>query len=109
MPCPPSRKLSPQRPSLIQIALHTCGSRGPDALDDLAHQGASCATLHPLQTITTPTQGLRDLPGSSFGITGSGKAVEWALEIVRLLNGQALTIAPASRPLYNAAAVKATN
>ncbi|HEY1754891.1 MAG TPA: Rossmann-like and DUF2520 domain-containing protein [Bryobacteraceae bacterium] len=109
----------------VKIAIHTCGSRGPEALAPLAAQGTACATMHPLQTITTPTQGIADLPGSSFGITGSGgggitgsggggithidKAAGWALEIVQLLNGHALAIAPENRPLYHAAAVMASN
>jgi len=101
----------------ISIALHTCGSRGPEALAALAARGAACATLHPLQTITTPGQGVADLPGSSFGITGaasggipdSTEAVAWALDIVRLLDGHALTIPAESRPLYHAAAVMASN
>jgi predicted short-subunit dehydrogenase-like oxidoreductase (DUF2520 family) len=101
-------------PQPISIALHTCGSRGPEALASLEARGASCATLHPLQTIATAEQGVADLPGSSFGITGSGitgsgPALEWALEIVRLLDGHALTIAPENRPLYHAAAVMASN
>jgi predicted short-subunit dehydrogenase-like oxidoreductase (DUF2520 family) len=93
----------------IQLALHTCGSRGPEALAALAEGGASCATLHPLQTISTAAQGVTDLPGSSFGLTGAGPALEWALEIVRLLDGHALTIPAESRPLYHAAAVIASN
>jgi predicted short-subunit dehydrogenase-like oxidoreductase (DUF2520 family) len=93
----------------INMVLHTCGSRGPEALADLAAIGASCATLHPLQTITTPAQGVADLPGASFGITGSGPASEWALEVCALLGGHALTIPAESRPLYHAAAVMASN
>jgi predicted short-subunit dehydrogenase-like oxidoreductase (DUF2520 family) len=93
----------------ISIALHTCGSRGAEALAALESRGASCATLHPLQTIASPEQGVADLPGSSFGITGSGPAAEWAIEIVRLLDGHALNIAPENRPLYHAAAVMASN
>jgi len=65
--------------------------------------------LHPLQTIATPAQGVGDLPGALFGITGSGASADWALEIVRMLDGRALTIAPECRPLYHAAAVMASN
>jgi predicted short-subunit dehydrogenase-like oxidoreductase (DUF2520 family) len=96
-------------PHPVRAALHTCGARGPEALAALADRGASCATLHPLQTIASPAQGVADLPGSSFGITGSGASAEWAFEVVRLLDGHALTIAPESRPLYHAAAVMASN
>ncbi len=100
----------------VTVALHTCGSRGPEALAALEELGASCGALHPLQTIATAEQGVADLPGAYFGITGSsrgitgsGEALDWALEICGLLNGSALTIPPESRPLYHAAAVMASN
>lgn len=99
----------------MKVALHTCGSRGPEALVALETHGTSCATLHPLQTIATPEQGVADLPGSFFGVTGvfgtngEGDGADWALDIVRLLGGHALRIAPAGRPLYHAAAVMASN
>jgi|SRR5579863_1257995 len=96
-------------PQPISIAVHTCGSRGAEALTALESRGTSCATLHPVQTIASPEQGVADLPGSSFGITGSGRAAEWALDIVCLLDGHALSIAPENRPLYHAAAVVASN
>jgi predicted dinucleotide-binding enzyme len=35
-------------------ALHTCGTRGPEALAPLEARGVSCAAMHPLQTVTTP-------------------------------------------------------
>jgi predicted short-subunit dehydrogenase-like oxidoreductase (DUF2520 family) len=93
----------------VRIALHTCGSRGPEALAALEELGASCGALHPLQTIATPEQGVADLPGSYFGITASGPALDWAFEICGLLDGSALNIPPESRPLYHAAAVMASN
>ncbi len=95
--------------SEIRVALHTCGSRGPEALAELTERGASCGTLHPLQTISTREQGAADLPGSYFGITASGEALEWALGICRLLDGYPLVIPPDRRPLYHAAAVMASN
>jgi predicted short-subunit dehydrogenase-like oxidoreductase (DUF2520 family) len=91
------------------IALHTCGTRGPEALAPLEVKGVSCAAMHPLQTVTTPDQGLTALPGATFTITGSGAASEWAFGIAALLNGKALKISPEQRPLYHAAAVMANN
>jgi predicted short-subunit dehydrogenase-like oxidoreductase (DUF2520 family) len=96
-------------PEPVTAALHTCGSRGPEALAFLEKRGTSCGTLHPLQTIATAEQGVADLPGSYFGITGSGEALAWALEICGLLRGRALTIPAECRPLYHAAAVMASN
>jgi predicted short-subunit dehydrogenase-like oxidoreductase (DUF2520 family) len=92
------------------IALHTCGTRGPEALAPLEATGVCCAAMHPLQTVTTPQQGLAALPGAAFGITGpESPALAWALQIAALLQGEALRIHPEQRTLYHAAAVMASN
>jgi predicted short-subunit dehydrogenase-like oxidoreductase (DUF2520 family) len=89
--------------------LHTSGACGPEVLKALAEQGVSCGVLHPLQTVATPEQGVRALPGSAFAVIASGAAEAWALEIVALLNGCALEVRPERQPLYHAAAVMASN
>ncbi len=99
----------PETPGSGVVALHTSGARGPEALAPLQDRGVSCGTLHPLQTIATPEQGAADLPGSYFGITAAGEALDWALEICRLLQGHPLMIPAERRPLYHAAAVMASN
>lgn len=91
------------------VALHTCGSRGAEALGHLARQGVSCGTLHPLQTIASPEQGVASLPGSTFAISGDTGAVAWAVDIVRLLDGHALRIRSDRAAIYHAAAVMASN
>jgi predicted short-subunit dehydrogenase-like oxidoreductase (DUF2520 family) len=92
------------------ITLHTCGTRGPEALAPLEAAGVSCAAMHPLQTVTTPQQGLAALPGAAFGITGpESPALAWALQITALLQGEALRIHPQQRTLYHTAAVMASN
>jgi predicted short-subunit dehydrogenase-like oxidoreductase (DUF2520 family) len=90
-------------------ALHTCGARGPEALDSLRAAGVSCGTLHPLQTVANPEEGIRVLPGVAFAVDGDPEAVAWAGQIVSLLNGQVLHIPPVSRALYHAAAVMSSN
>jgi predicted short-subunit dehydrogenase-like oxidoreductase (DUF2520 family) len=91
------------------VALHTAGSRGPDALRILAARGAATGVLHPLQTFPTPEQGAAALPGSYFAVSGSPPAVEWARQIVEIIGGHILSIAPEHWPLYHAAAVMASN
>jgi predicted short-subunit dehydrogenase-like oxidoreductase (DUF2520 family) len=90
-------------------ALHTSGARGPEALDALAAAGVACGTLHPLQTVATPEQGVRVLIGAAFAIDGAPEAAAWAGRLVAVLDGLALHIPAASRPLYHAAAVMAGN
>lgn len=91
------------------LALHTCGAKGPEVLAPLAAQGVRCGTLHPLQTVPTPAAGLNHLRGIAFAVTGDEAAVRWAEQIVELLSGQVLRIAPAGRAVYHAAAVMASN
>jgi predicted short-subunit dehydrogenase-like oxidoreductase (DUF2520 family) len=89
--------------------LHTSGCRGPEALAALAASGVSTGALHPLQTFPTPAIGAAQLPGSTFAIGGDGEALEWAREIVGLLNGKALPVRAEHWALYHAAAVIASN
>jgi predicted short-subunit dehydrogenase-like oxidoreductase (DUF2520 family) len=91
------------------VALHTCGAKGPEALAPLAAQGVCCGTLHPLQTVPTPAQGVERLRGIAFAIAGDELATLWAEQLAALLGGQVLRIAPAARPIYHAAAVMASN
>jgi predicted short-subunit dehydrogenase-like oxidoreductase (DUF2520 family) len=88
--------------------LHTSGCVGPEALAALAGHNAT-GTLHPLQTFPTAEIGAAQLVGSTFAIGGYGEALEWAREIVALLDGRALAIAPEHWALYHAAAVIASN
>jgi predicted short-subunit dehydrogenase-like oxidoreductase (DUF2520 family) len=92
-----------------EIALHTCGTKDIEDLATLRLRGVHCGTLHPLQTICSPEQGLRALRGAAFAVSGDGPALDWAERIVALLEGQALKIRPDARPLYHAAAVMAGN
>jgi len=91
------------------LALHTCGAKDIEELAPLRLCGFSCGTLHPLQTICSPEQGVAALRGAAFAVSGDGPGVEWAEQIVKLLEGQVLRIRPDARPLYHAAAVMASN
>ncbi len=90
-------------------ALHTSGARGPEALAALADAGIACGTLHPLQTVASPKEGVRVLPGAAFAIDGAPAAAAWAVHLVSVLDGTPLNIPTERRALYHAAAVIASN
>lgn len=90
-------------------AVHTSGARGPEALAALAAGGVSCASMHPLQTIATPEQGVCNLPGVAFLVSGEGPARIWAEHMAALLGGRCLSLPDSAKPLYHAAAVMASN
>ena len=91
------------------IALHTCGTQGPDALRRLMEHGVSCGTIHPLQTIVNAEQGIGALLGCAFAVDGDGPAIRWAEEIAAKFEGEVLHIPQELRPLYHAGAVMASN
>ncbi|HWQ54525.1 MAG TPA: Rossmann-like and DUF2520 domain-containing protein [Bryobacteraceae bacterium] len=91
------------------VALHTCGSAGPEALLPLRMVGFACGTLHPLQTISSPEQGLAALHGAAFAVSGDTPALDWAEHLAGCLGGTVLRIPAEARPLYHAAAVMASN
>jgi len=91
------------------IALHTAGSRGPEALAPLAAASVSTGVLYPLQTFPTPAQGVLALPGTYFAVTGDQCASDWAAQIVELIPGNFLSVAPEQWGLCHAAAVLASN
>ena len=91
------------------IALHTCGAKGPDALEPLRVHGVACGMMHPLQTIVSPEQGVKRLHGITFGVAGDESAVVWASAIVAQLGSRTLLV-PADRlSSYHAGAVMASN
>src|ERR1039457_1913216 len=77
--------------------------------ESIAAVGRACGTLHPLQTVANPEEGVRVLPGVAFAIDGAREATAWAERLVGLLDGLTLHVPAASRPLYHAAAVMASN
>lgn len=91
------------------IALHTCGSRGPEALAPLEEAGVSTGVLYPLQTFPTPEQGARSLPGTYFVISGDRAATAWARALVALMPGMFISADPGKSALFHAAAVMASN
>ena len=91
------------------VALHTCGARDSGVLAPLAAHGIACGVIHPLQTLMSPEQGVRALPGITFGLTGDRLALDWAGEIVTALEGHPLFLAAEQLGSYHAGAVMGSN
>lgn len=91
------------------IVLHTSGSAGPEALFPLRTEGCEIGVLHPLQSIPSPERGVEALPGSTFAYAGDPEACDWALALIRLLNGIPLLVDPKRWQQYHAAAVMVCN
>ncbi len=91
------------------VVWHTCGYYGAEILEPLRVAGVACGKLHPLLSFPREPQeaaGEDRLHGAVFGLAGDERALNLALRIVSLLEGQALRLKAGAQHdrIYHAAA-----
>lgn len=91
------------------VALHVSGALTTDVLEPLHGAGFAVGSLHPLQPLADPWDGVRRLMGAWYAVAGEPAAVSAARRLVRALDGHDFVVATRDRPLYHAAAVFAAN
>jgi predicted short-subunit dehydrogenase-like oxidoreductase (DUF2520 family) len=102
---PVGRRLASRRKDWSgRIVLHTCGSLPASILNPFKQRGAAVGSLHPYQTVPSPSAGVRNLPGCFWAIEGDRRAVAVARRWVKLLGGKSFAIAPEFKPLYHLSA-----
>jgi predicted short-subunit dehydrogenase-like oxidoreductase (DUF2520 family) len=89
--------------------IHMSGAGGLEFLASAKDAGAHVACIHPLQSFADVERAIRDIPGSTFGITSSDEIKDWSVDMVRKLGGVPFFIADLDKPLYHAAACIASN
>jgi predicted short-subunit dehydrogenase-like oxidoreductase (DUF2520 family) len=89
--------------------IHMSGVGGLDLLESAQAAGAHVACIHPLQSFPDVDSAVRNIPGSTFGITSADEIKEWFVQVVRDLGGIPFFISDADKPLYHAAACIASN
>ncbi len=89
--------------------VHVSGAGGLDILDSARKCGAYVASIHPLQSFADARSAIKNLPGSTFGITANDEIYDWAVEIVTALGGTHFAVAEEDKPLHHAAACMASN
>ena len=92
-----------------RVVVHLSGSDGIEPLSAARAGGAHVCALHPVQACPDVEAGIRNLPGSTWGVTTSEGAGKWAADLVRLLNGDPVAVAEADRVAWHAAAVVTSN
>ena len=92
-----------------QIVLHTSGSQPAEDLGAARQDGASVASMHPLQSFAHLDVAIEQLPGSYFALEGDEPALKVAEQLVKDLGGRWFAIDSQDKPLYHAAACIASN
>ncbi|MEW6335665.1 MAG: DUF2520 domain-containing protein [Thermodesulfobacteriota bacterium] len=89
--------------------IHLSGAGGLDLLEPARRDGASVASIHPLQSFADVEAAIRNIPGSRFGVTAHEDLREWSFGLVRELGGIPFFVPDKAKPLYHAAACMASN
>jgi predicted short-subunit dehydrogenase-like oxidoreductase (DUF2520 family) len=92
-----------------QIFVHTSGSLPSKVFEPLEKKGGLGISIHPLQTVASPSEGIKNIMGSLFAIEGNKNAYDIAVEIVKSLDGNYFFIESDKKPLYHLAAVISCN
>jgi predicted short-subunit dehydrogenase-like oxidoreductase (DUF2520 family) len=89
--------------------VHMSGAGGLDLLESARTAGAHVASIHPIQSFADVEGALKNIPGSTFGVTAEEEIEEWAAQVVRDLGGVPFFVSDADKPLYHAAACMTSN
>jgi len=89
--------------------IHMSGAGSLNLLDPAKNSGAYVGCIHPLQSFADVENAIKNLPGSSFGITVQDEIKEWAVQIVQDIGGFPFFVADNDKALYHAAACIASN
>ena len=91
------------------LVVHVSGVYGLEPLAPAAGTGAHIACVHPLQSFANTRHAVREIPGSVFGVTAGGDALELARALVHAVGGVPIEVFGEQRALYHAAATVASN
>jgi predicted short-subunit dehydrogenase-like oxidoreductase (DUF2520 family) len=89
--------------------MHMSGAGGLNLLETAHAVGANVACIHPLQSFADVEGAIKNIPGSTFGITTVDEIKEWSVQIVRDLGGIPFFVSDTDKPLYHVAACIASN
>ncbi|MEN6320601.1 MAG: DUF2520 domain-containing protein [Syntrophaceae bacterium] len=89
--------------------VHMSGVGGLNLLASARNAGAKTASIHPLQSFADIESAIKNIPGSTFGITSEEEIKEWSVEIVKVFGGIPFFVSDSDKPLYHAAACFASN
>jgi predicted short-subunit dehydrogenase-like oxidoreductase (DUF2520 family) len=91
------------------LAVHMSGALGSKVLDSARKAGAGALSIHPMQSLASSEQAVKNFPGSYFSIEGDARAVPEGKEIVEALGGLLVMIPGEQKALYHAGAAVASN
>ena len=91
------------------LAIHLSGALSSGELSSARKNGARVLSIHPIQSLASVEQAVKNLPGSYFSMEGDPDAMSDGRDIVAALGGMLVVIPSEQKALYHAGAAVASN
>ena len=88
---------------------HCSGAASLDVLQGAVQQGASPGAFHPLQAFSSVENGVRSIPGITFGIEGDDDMRDYLGNLARAIGGNPVFLNSEDKPLYHLSGVMMGN
>ena len=92
-----------------QGVAHCSGAASIDVLEAAEAQGAIPGAFHPLQAFSSVQNGVRSIPGITFGIEGGDEMRAYLGNLARAIGGNPVFLSAEDKPLYHLSGVMMGN
>ena len=92
-----------------QGVVHCSGAASVDILDHAVRQGAVGGAFQPLQAFSSVENGVRSIPGTTFGIEGKEEMRAFLRELALAVGGNPIFLKSEDKPLYHLSGVMMGN
>ena len=92
-----------------QGVAHCSGAASIDVLEAAQTQGAIPGAFHPLQAFSSVENGVRSIPGITFGIEGSDEMRAYLGDLAQAIGGNPVFLDAEDKPLYHLSGVMMGN
>ena len=88
-----------------QGVIHCSGAASLDVFESAVQQGAIAGAAHPLQAFSSVEEGVKNLPGITYGIEGNDEMRAFLRQLALDLKGNPVFLQSEDKPLYHASVV----
>ena len=88
-----------------QGVAHCSGAASLDPLDAAAEQGALVGAFHPLQAFSSVEEGVKNIPGTTFGIESAPEIRDYLEKMAHDIGGNPIFLRPEDKVLYHLSGV----
>ena len=92
-----------------QGVVHCSGAASLDVFDETVRQGAVAGAFHPLQAFSSVENGVKSIPGTTFGIEGDEQMRAYLREMALDIGGHPIFLKSEDKPMYHLSGVMMGN